>query len=60
MLLGNRLPGLLASVKDCPRNLPMKFDQNEESNISDISDMDKCHQDKCCLDKCHVDSWNLS
>ena len=68
MLPGQLLPGQmspwqLSSVKDCPRNLLLKFGQNQVSNSWDIPDMDKCCQDKCCkdkccLDKCYCDSWN--
>ena len=44
---------------DGPRNLHLKFGQNQISNSWDISEMNKCHQDKFCLDKCHRYSWNL-
>ena len=59
---GHMLPGQmsqLAFVKDCPKNLSLKFGQNRASNSWDIADMDKCSQDKCCQDKCQSDSWNL-
>ena len=48
----------LAFVKDGPRNLLLKFGQNQVSNSWDIPDMDKCRQDKSYLDKCRHDSWN--
>ena len=32
-------------VKDCPRNLPLNFCQNQVSNIRAIAYMDKCNQD---------------
>ena len=44
----------MESVLDVPRNLPLKFQQNQVSNNWDILDMDKFH-----LDKCPRDSWNL-
>ena len=50
---------LLVYVQDCPRNLPLKFDQNRVSNSWDIPNMDKCHQDKCCPDKCHFNNCIL-
>ena len=49
----------LASVKDDPRNLPLKFNQNWVSNCWDNSGMDKCCKDKCFLDKCHCEGWYL-
>ena len=54
----------LEYIQDGPRNLPLKFGQNQVSNSWDIPDMDKCRQDKCCLDKrCpnkrYCGSWNL-
>ena len=53
MLPGHMLPGRMspwqfASVKDCPRNLTLKFDQNRVSNSWNIADMDKCGHDICC------------
>ena len=42
-------PWQLASVKDGPTNLPLKFGQNGVSNSWDIPHMDKCRKDKCCL-----------
>ena len=24
-------------------------------SVTDIADMDKCHNDECCVDKCHQD-----
>ena len=56
---GQMLLWQLASVNDGPRNLLLKFGQNQVSKSRDIPDMDKCHQEKCRLDKCHHDSWNL-
>ena len=38
-------------VLNVPRNLPLKFHQNQVSNSSDIPENDKRRQDKCCLDK---------
>ena len=49
----------LEYVKKGPRNLLLKFGQNQISNSWDIPDMDKCPHDKCCLDKCPRDSLNL-
>ena len=64
MLPGQMLSGQMSSWRmefllDVPKNLPLKFNQNQVSNIWDIPDMDKCHLDKWCLDICHADSWNL-
>jgi len=53
---GQMLPWQLESGQDGPRNLPLKFGQNQVNNSWDILDMDKCRQDKCCLDKCYRDS----
>ena len=53
------LPWHLASVKDGPRNLRLKFGQNRISNRWDIPNMDKCCQDRYCMDKCQCDNWNL-
>ena len=39
----------MESVLDVPRNLPLKFHQNQVSNSWDIPGMDKCHRD----------NWNL-
>ena len=55
MLPGQNISGLLGSVKDVPRKLPVKFGQNRISNSSDISNMNKCHQGKYGLDKCQSD-----
>ena len=52
------VPVTFKSVQDGPRNLTLKFCQNQVSNSWDIPDMDKCCQSKCCLDKCRHDSWN--
>ena len=59
----------LASVKDGPRNLLLKFDYNQVRNSWYNPDMDKCHMEKCCLDKCHlrlkfcqnrfINSWDI-
>ena len=62
MLPGQMLPGQmslwwLASVIDDPRDLSLKFGQNQVNNSWDIPDMDKCRQDKCSPDKCHP--WQL-
>ena len=59
MLQGQMLPGQMSSwqlesVKDGPKNLPLKFGQNRASNSWDIADMDKCPQDKCCGDSCNL------
>ena len=35
----------MSSVKDGPRNLPLKFGQNLVNNSWDIPDMDKCRQE---------------
>ena len=59
MLSGQMSPRQLASVKDGPRDLPLKFGQNRVSNSGYIPDMDKCPLDKCCLDKYRGDSCNL-
>ena len=59
MLPGQMSPWQLASAKDCPKSLPIKFGQNQVSNSWDTPDMDKCRQDKYCLDKCHPDIWSL-
>ena len=64
MSLGQMLPGQmslwhLASVKDGPRNLLLKFYHNQVRNSWYNPDMDKCHMDKCWLDKCHFDIWKL-
>ena len=64
MSQGQMLPGQmslwqLASVKDGPGNLLLKFDHNQVSNSWYNPDMDKCYMDKCCLDKCHFDTLNL-
>ena len=55
MLPGQMSPRQLASIKDGPRNIPLRFGQIG----SDIPDMDKSRQVKCCLNKCHRDSLNL-
>ena len=60
MLAGQMSPWQLESVLDVPRNLPLKFNQNEINNSWDILDIDKCHLFKCCPDKCHRDIWNMS
>ena len=49
----------LASVKEGPRNLHLKFGQNRVSISWNIPDMDKCLQDKYWQDKCRHYSWNL-
>ena len=41
-MFGQISPWQLASVRDGPRNLPVKFGQNRVSNSGDITDMDKC------------------
>ena len=46
-------------IKDGPRNLLLKFGQNQVSNNWDIPDMNKCRHDKSCLDKYYHDSRNL-
>ena len=40
MLQKQMLPGNLCPVKDCPRNLPMKFGENQMINSRDISLME--------------------
>ena len=50
LLPGQMSPWHLASVIDCPRNLPLKFGQKRVNNSWYIPDMDNCNQDKCCLD----------
>jgi len=59
MLPGQISPRQLASIKDGPINIPLRFGQNRVSNSWDIPDMDKSRQVKCCLNKCHRDSLNL-
>ena len=59
MLSGQMPSWQLESAQDRPRNLLLKFDQNQVNNSGDFLDMDKYRQNKCCLDKCHHDSWNL-
>ena len=59
MLPGQISPRQLASIKDGPRNTPLRFGQNRVSNSWDIPDMEKSRQVKCCLNKCHRDSLNL-
>ena len=49
----------LASIKDCPRSLPLDFGLNVVSISWDIPDMVKCFWGKCILDNCHHDSCNL-
>ena len=51
MLPGQMSPWRLVSVKDGPKNLPLKFGQNWVSNNWDIADMDKPRQDICGLVK---------
>ena len=57
MVRGKISPWQLASVKDVPRSLPLKFGQNRVSNSWFIPDIDKCRQDKWFLEKCYSDSW---
>ena len=52
-------PWQLASVKEGPRNQPLKFGQNWVSSSWDILNMDKCCQDIFCLDTCHQEGWHL-
>ena len=40
MSLGHIFPGQLASVKDGPRNLPLKFGHDQVSNSWDIADIE--------------------
>ena len=40
MLPGQMSPWQLGSVKDGPRNLPLKFGQNQASNSWDIADIE--------------------
>ena len=40
MLPGQMSPWQLGSVKDCPRNLRLKFGQNRASNSWDIVDIE--------------------
>ena len=56
MLYGQMSPYQLASFKNGPRTLPLKFGQNHVSNSWYLPDIDKCCQDKFWLDKCHSDS----
>ena len=53
MLSGQMSPWQQESGQDCPRNLLLKFGQNQVNNSWDILDMYKCREDKCCLDKCY-------
>ena len=65
MSLGQILPTQMSFWKlQCvqidPRNLPLKFGQNQVCDSWDIPDMDKCLKDKRCLDKSlpHIDiAW---
>ena len=59
MLPGQMSLWRLAFVNNGPRNLPLKFGQNQVTNSWDIPDVDKCRQDKCCLDKYRGDSCSL-
>ena len=61
---GQMLLGLLESVVDILRNLPLKSGQNRVTNSWDISDMDKWRQDKCHLPLTFhqnrvTNSWNI-
>ena len=47
----------LEYVQDGPRNLPLKFGQNQVSDSWNVPDMDKCCKDKCCLNRCYFDKF---
>ena len=49
----------LESVLYVPRNISLKFHQNQVSNSWNILDIGKYSLVECCLDKCHRNSWNL-
>ena len=48
MLPGQMLSWQLASVRDGPLKLSLKFGQNWVSNSWDTPDMDTCRQNNCC------------